>query len=41
VQRILAAEDRLAALRRAAEALGADVKRRQDAVRAVLVRCGT
>jgi hypothetical protein len=40
VQRILAAEDKLSGLRRAGEALGADVKRRQDAVRAALVRLG-
>jgi hypothetical protein len=41
VKRILAAEDRLTALRRALESLEADVKRRQEAVRAVLTRCGT
>ena len=41
VKRILAAEDRLTALRRALESLEADVKRRQDVVRVVLTRCGT
>jgi hypothetical protein len=40
VERILAAEDRLAGLRRAGEALEADIGRRQEAVRAVLLRLG-
>ena len=41
VDRILAAEDRLTALRRAGEAQEANLKRRQDAVRAVLLRLGS
>jgi hypothetical protein len=41
VDRILAAEDRLAALRRAGEAQEADLKHRQEMVRAVLLRLGS